>query len=396
MKKVWLVLVLACLAVSGCSNVQKFMVLRFSKGKGVKPERKINVPFEYASGHTMMVHPVLDGHPCSFYFDTGGITMMDSTLADSLGFKDIHVFMKRLKTAKIKEIDMNGLIVKDMNVGLINFAGTYKASQNPVYGMIGSNFIRFFNTTINYEDQLLEFDRVQKLKKTSPNDHLMKMSIVPPYFPGAPVIFEGKEFDGIIDTGLPYSFVFPVQAMNILTPEQKKTLIKSEGFFGRWPNTKDYTNYLYCPDEIRIGDIRIEKPEIIFCELPGMIDEHSLLIGKYFLEQYKTTLSFKKRQILLSPVKERQNSVAYTVGLSLAIKNYETFKINGIWEKGPAKEAGFTLDTKIISINGLEASQTDLATINNLISNIHVKEITFVILKDNQKETIVLKKRMIL
>lgn len=385
MKKFLLILMILVLLI-GCSSFKTKMFLKISQGNGIPPKTPIHVPFSYASSHTIIIDPILDKYPCHFIFDTGGVTMMDNKMADSVAISEVKTLIQDTKIGKIKETNLNGLIVKDMFYMLNPFADTFKASTKPIYGMIGSNFIRFFNTTIDYHKKELVFNQIKRLKKDNQGSHLLKMKIILPYFPTVKAKFNGHTFNALIDTGLNLPFVLPLSQMKLLTEQQRARLIKTDGYFCKWPFTESTDNYFLKVDHINIGDIVVKDAIIVFADLPPMIKEDTFLIGKHFLENYDTTLNFNNKQVLFTENTPSNNDLSYSCGLNIIITNGE-YSIRGINDKSPAQIAGLTLETKVFKINGLSPDQTNLESLQNLLYDKNTHEITLT-LKDNKELTL--------
>ncbi len=254
MKK-YLCSIIAILILSGCTSFKKNAFIKMTGGTAVDLQKPVTVPFKIISTHIMLVEPILDGYPCSFVFDTGGIAMMDTCMIDKIKNMEVTKIAEKVKMGRIKESKLNGLIVKDMNFILNPFTDTFKVSNKPIYGMIGSNFIRHFNTTIDYQKNVLVFENEKKLKKTSAKSHLMKMDIILPCFPTVPASFKHIPIKAMLDTGLNYPFVFPLSQMENLSPVEKTKLVKAKGYFAKWPFTTKTDNYLYRAENLVIGDI---------------------------------------------------------------------------------------------------------------------------------------------
>ncbi len=383
------------LIIAGCASIKRNMFTKLTGGKPVVPTEPIIVPFETINSHSIIIEPVLDGYPCSFIFDTGGVTMMDTSMVDNLKNLEVKTAFGKVKLGKVKETNLNNLIVKDLNYMLIPFADTFKITNKPIYGMIGSNFIRHFNTTIDYQRSEIRFAKPQILKKNNANDHLMKMSIIMPYFPTVPATLDGNKFKAMLDTGLSFPIVCPVSAMDKLSPEEKNKAVKAIGFFAKWPFTSKTDNYLYRAKNLKLGDIELNNVLIIFADLPSMIQDDTILIGKFFLENYLTQLNFVNKQVLLTETVPSPNSVEFSTGLNIVI-NKGKFLIIGIWPNSPADKSGLDLNTTVSLINGRSVEQISNKELSELLFNKACSEIELSVLKGEIMEKIVLKKEKLL
>lgn len=376
--------------MTGCSSFKSNMFLKVTQGKADQPKSIINVPFTYSSYHTMVVHPLLNNYQCHFIFDTGGVTMIDNKLADSLKITDIKTLMKTNNFAKVSETNLNGLIVTDLYYPMNSFSATFKVSDQPIYGMIGSNFLRFFNTTINYQNQMISFQACEKLTQTE-GTHLNKMKLIPPYLPTIKGAFNGESYAGLVDTGLSYPFVFPLSAMENLNASQKTKLVKADGYFLRWPFTTSKDNYYYRADQITIGDIVVKDVLVFFADLPPMIDDNTFLIGKFFLENYTTTLNFKYKQVLFKDSVASPNDIGYSFGLNLVVLG-DKYTITGIWKNSPADLAGLKTTSIVTEINGQTPDKMELYKVSELLYNKNIPEIELTIMENSVEKKIILKK----
>jgi hypothetical protein len=388
-----IILIIAALLITSCSIKSK-MVLKMTAGETQNIKGKVTVPFEYISGHALIVKPKLDGNDYHFIFDTGGMSFVDSSLAGKNGLNDLKKINKDMSLLKVHDSDLNGAHIKDMNFIVMPFADTYKMPNTKIYGMIGSNFLAGFNTTIDYQKGCIELSNPEHLIKKASNPHKLKMTVITPYFPTVKARFNGKSYRAMLDTGLNFPVVLSVSEIARLNEEQKKKLIPSKGLFCKWPFTQKTENYYYYAEEIMIGDMVLRNVPVIFANLPSMIKGNTFLLGKMFLESYKTSLNFKYKEVLLEEISPSINDISYTTGANIVIKNDE-FVIAGIWKNSIADRNGLDLTNKIIRLNGKTATELTQKEVADLLYNKTVKDITLELEDNGSIKKLILSKEIL-
>jgi len=163
-----------------CEESKQIAMFEQFKG-GVPSELKTDVviPFTLLRSHVIEVTSTIKDMPYKMIFDTGGMTMLEKSINDSLGFETIKIPQQNAEMAIIDELKLGGASVSGMKVGLVGFNDTFKFE---LPGMIGSDYLRFFNVEINYEKQYITFRNSNKLTKDTDSDHLMDIEMISPYF----------------------------------------------------------------------------------------------------------------------------------------------------------------------------------------------------------------------
>ncbi len=376
--------------MASCKTAKTQMFLNFKGGTGQALEEEVKIPFKIESSHIIEVQVGINGSIFPMVLDTGGLTMVDNEVGDSLKLEVISEPHPGTKLSKISDITLGDVTVNDLNTFIMGFKNKFEFEH---YGMIGSDFLRFFQTEYNYQKQTITFRNPKKTQEKTDKDHLMKMEIIFPYFPTIDVNFgEGKSLPGMVDTGLHYAFVMPISCLEYLTEEQKTDLIEAEGFFAKWPTPEPPQNYLYQFDEFRIGDIVLNKVPILFAVLPDFLQQDVILIGKYFLENYITTLDYMNKQVMFSEVGSNSYDLAFSTGIMISLKE-EKFIVRGIWKDSPAYKQGISTETELFAINGKNHKQISHEEIMDLLMIRNITEINLTILRDGKEEEILLKKR---
>lgn len=376
----------------GCSELKIKMFEKIKGGKGEILTKTEEVNFEIIASHIMTVKANLDGNKIQMVLDTGGLTIIDKKIADSLNFEIEKIPNEDVEFAKVKETSLGDVSVYDLNAVKMDFRETFTAENFQSFGMIGSDFFRFFQTSFDYQEQKIFFSNPKKMKTNSETEHLLKMKIIFPYFPTVKVVLNNNfKIEGMIDTGLNYAFVLPVGWLKNLSEEERSKAIKAKGFFAKWPFTEEPNNHLYLMNEIKIGDIILKNEPVIFAELPPFLEKDILLIGKYFLDKYITTLDYKHKQVLLKDAEPNNISIDYSFGLYVFNQGDE-FKIKGIWENSPADKSGILLSDKLISVNGRKCDEITNFELFNLMNNRDRETVELVIEREGKDVSIELQK----
>jgi hypothetical protein len=363
----------------------------FKGGKAGLIEQKIVVPFQITDSiHRIVVSPKFDGNELELIFDTGGQTFLEKSLKDSLGLESFTIPENQAEFSVINTIDLDGIEVYGMKVGLIEFNDTFKFDLS---GMIGSDFLRFFQLMIDYEKLELTFSQPDQLLKVDEKDHIMDIEIIFPYFPTAAIqIGEDRSIPGLIDTGLHYAFVFPVSWIENLSADERSGLIEADGYFARWPWHEDPQNYLGVLQEIQLGDLVLQDVPVIFSEIPAFLSDSVALIGKFFLENYLTTIDYPNRQVNFREVKEPVYSLTYSSGIMLADKD-DKLQITGVWHDSPAYEMGLSPADELVAVTGKRYGNINNKDIFDILMNPAIKEFEITILKDGIEMDLKLLKR---
>lgn len=278
----------------------------------------------------------------------------------------------------------------DLKMGVIDFRNMFKFQHS---GMIGSDFLRFYQSEYNYQEQTITFRNSQKLTNRTSKDHLVDIKIIFPYFPTVDVQLNGnKTLPGLIDTGLHYAFIFPISWLDNLSETEKKNLIEADGYFAKWTTPAPPKSYLYKFDKMQFGDIILKDIPVIFAELPVFLQQDVVLIGKYFLENYITILDYPKRQVMFTETYNNNYTLAYSAGIMIS-KKEDKFDIIGIWKNSPADELGITSDTELLAINGKSYAEISQKDIMEMLMNKRIIKFYLTILLDDQEKEVLLRKR---
>jgi len=388
------ILVFVSYVLVSCSSFKnKVATIMFAKkigGSAAKISKPIVIPFELQRKHIIKVFPKFNDFEVECVFDTGGMTFLDSICADKIGGKLEKIPGEDVKLLNIEKLTLGDAEVNNFNAIIINLRNLKKET-----GMIGSSFLKFFQTTIDYENKTITFDKPSKLKKKTPEDHLMKMKVIVPYFPTVKVKMNGKKVNGMIDTGLDSGFVLPVEMMSNLSEKERAKCIKAKKLFGWWPFTENSENYYYVMPEIVIGDIKLENVPVMYATLPTMNGNGKILIGKNFLEEYLTILDFEHKQVLLRESRKLKRDYNFSTGIDVILFE-RGFVLHGLWENSSADKAGLLVDDEILKFDGFSSNEISNSEIQERLSNPLFNNISLTIERDDNQIEILINKEDLL
>lgn len=366
----------------------------FKGGEPVEIGDEVVVPFQLKdSAHKINVVADFAGTELEVILDTGGQTLLERNLADSLELETFLIPANKSEFAVLNTIGLGAVQVKGMKVGLITFEETFKFALK---GMIGSDFLRFYQVLINYEKENLVFTMGKELTKKDDKDHILPIEIIFPYFPTVDLRLNNNyTFPGMIDTGLHYAFVFPVSWRANLSEEEQTKMLEADGYFARWPWHEDPENYLYKMEKITIGDLELLDVPVIFSDIPEFFNNTTALIGKFFLENYLTTIDFPNRQVNFRELREPLYSLNYSTGVMLTEKD-DKLQITGVWQDSPAAEMGLSPDLELLAVEGKKFGEITNKELSDLMLNSEINEISLTILRAGKEEEINLAKRNLL
>lgn len=399
-KKTFLMLLLGFMLVCGMLRAQIEFIEQL-RGGIPEPITKIVCPFNLTRSHIIELPVKINDldEELIFIFDTGGNTMIDMELAEKLGLEIDSMItpMQVMYLTRTNNIKSAGLEVKDFNMSVMDFKKTFELGNDELEGMIGPDFIRFYRTTIDYQNNELIFENNDiPLEAETSKQHVLDMEIMMPYHPSIQMqIGDFFPIMGRIDTGLHYPIVLPIAFIEQLPEDEQSTLIPCKGYFAKWPFVDSHENFLYKCPEIRIGDMNFNDVGIIFANFPF---NNTALLGKDFLEQYVTTLDFPNRKVLMTEVEKSSKDILFSTGINVRKLDDGTFKIVGIWEGSPADKAGIEIDDIIIEIDGKIASEIETGELYVMRSDKNIKEMTLKIQKveSEEVEEILLKKEYLI
>lgn len=395
-------LIIFVILFSNCTQIE--MMKKFKSGAPLAGQEKSLVPFKL-KGHKILVKVRLNNSKKDhqFLLDTGALTIVDKKTAEEFGIKkgaNIPT-MNKSEQAYLSELDsiaLGGVKVQKFIVIVMDIQRVFGPALM-VDGLIGSDFLRFFNVTIDHKNKKLILS--QNIKNSPINmkkgQYLMDLKYTfPTRFPLVHLkISKDFEIDGIIDTGSPYSLVLPLSYADKFDDSTKKQLIKSTGLMAEWPSTTSNYNYLLRTDSIKIEGIKINDLPVIFAELPQSFKDKAL-IGKNFLDKYLTTIAYPNNKLLLRPIQnEKLQTNLFSAGLRLTKKPNKKTYVRGFWQGSPADNRDIQIGDEVVSINGCKTSELPIEQINRILNDDSIQKIVLEIKDKNKSRKVELRKRML-
>jgi len=384
---------------SSCSKIT--MLKKFYSGKPISKQEISTIPFELEEKHTVVVgvHINNSKKEYKFIFDTGAITMIDVDAAKELGLKkgrEMEMPMKGVKPFRLTNkinVSVGKMNVNDFIIPIMDLKHTFSSDLD---GFIGSDFLRFFNTTIDYENQKIVLSKKDITSENNKKEYRSEIEVsFPTRFPIVEIIInDTATINGMVDTGSPYSFVFPLSYIEKLNEAHKNQLIKSKGLFARWPGASANYNYILRIQSLKIGKLEFKNIIVLFADFPKMSKTDNVLIGKDFLDKFLIQINYPSEEMFLIPNKNLNfETNMFTTGLRLnKDKNNNTY-VKAFWEGTAADNNLINLDDEIISLNGKNTFELSFKEINNILEDNNIKDIKLEIKNKTGIKIIDLKKK---
>jgi len=271
-------------------------------------------------------------------------------------------------------IFLGELQVLDMKASVLDFQNKFKMGKFGIRGMIGSDLLRLFQTEIDYSAGQFTFSKPASMVSDSERNHLLDMEIILPYLPVVKtVINQSLELKAIVDTGLHFAVVIPYPYLERGDIRSEGKILECDGMFANWPFTEQNRNVLMKVGRIEIGDLVLEDQTVLFADLPRFGNQETMLLGRDFLNDYKTRLDFENLQVCLSEAPFRQEDIAFSIGTNL-LRQDGCYELKGLWKGSPADSIGLKVGDKFSHVNG----RSDLSgeELYWLLTNPQVKELT--------------------
>ena len=355
----WILMLLIMLALLGCKKPSPKMVAMFKGGKPALDQEVVVVPLDVRASHILRFESSWNGTQVPIVMDTGGMTMLDRSLADSLGLDLKDVGQEDVCVARVDDISIGGAHVRGLKAAVMEFRFMFGRDGTGMQGMIGSDWLRHFQSTFDYSAGVLELRAPGKMRAQGEDEHLMKMGLVMPYLPVVDVMVNGNiKMKGMLDTGLHYGFVFPYAMFEKMPEDVQATAVHADGWFTKWPFPGPRRNVMARLPEIRLGDIVFRDVVVIFADLPSFTGEDEILVGKHVLDDYRTTFDYAHKQVLMKDAPGQPQAIEQSFGFNFTLEDGE-MKICGLWQGGPAQQAGVRIGDALLSVNGILMHEID-------------------------------------
>jgi hypothetical protein len=364
MKKAASFLVLAVLISSGWAFAQE----KESAANGV-------IPFELKE-HMIIIKGKINGSQkfYNFLLDTGGLTFVDKKVAEELALKT------RGNMAKMDTLEMGEVSIPNIFAFTTFDLDPFKMYGVSLHGIIGSNLLERFEVTIDYRNQRAVISPDRQVTGRSENG--IRCKFTNHKVNNAPMIdctINGNvSLKAMVDTGQPYSIVFPLEYLDRLKARNDPSLVKSKGIIIKWPDTKTTDTYLWRIDLYEQEDLKVNNLMCCFAELPPLLSVP--LLGKDYLSRFLITIDYPNDEIFFLPYEEAQFvDNEFSFGLNLGKGEDDTIVVKGLWTGSPADNAGIEVGDKLIACNGNSLKSDDIFELRQLLKKDSVKEIGIVV-----------------
>jgi len=356
------------------------------------------IPFELY-GHKIYVKTnINNSKELNFILDTGALTIIDTEAADELNLEK-GIALPGLDSLKKGFICKDKISVKIGNVDVEDFIPIITdlpeapESEPDFVGFIGSDLLRFFCVTIDYQNRELIISK-HKIIRNTPEYHLTLDRYFPLGFPLMKCVINNKhEKQMMIDTGSPFSIVAPLSMIEESEIFKNQKVIKSIGTFMKWPSTKADYNYISTVKRLQLQDLEITEIPVYFAELPGMFTFP--LIGKAFLENFITTIDFINNKVYLYPNDHTFDKGLFSIGIGIK-KESGKIIIKSIWEHSPAAKNDIQVGEEILEINEVKVENMSIQQINSILENNDIKIIQLKLQNRDESRVIILHKKNLL
>ncbi|UCE41048.1 MAG: aspartyl protease family protein [Candidatus Aminicenantes bacterium] len=350
------------------------------------------IPFELKE-HLIIIKGKINGsqNHYNFLLDTGGLTFIDKEVAKELGLKT-RGNMAKMDTLKMREVSIHNI-----------FAFTtfnlepHKKYGILLHGIIGSNLLERFEVTLDYRNQRMIISPDKEV--TRENVKSYRCRFTNHRINNAPMIectINGNvSVKAMVDTGQPYSIVFPPEYLDKLNAGNNPSIVKSKGVMIKWPDTKTIDSYLGRLDQFEQGNLKINNLMCCFAELPPLLSVP--LLGRDYLGQFLITIDYPNDEILFVPYEDAlfvENMFSFGVNLSRGESN--TIVVEGLWTGGPADREGIEVGDEIVECNSTSLIGDDIFELRQFLEKESVKDIKLVVKNKEGQHEISLQKELLL
>ena len=349
---------------------------------------KGTVPFELME-HLIVIKATINGSARSYRFvlDTGGLTFIDRKAAEGLGLK-IKGNMAKMDTLAIGEVSIPGVFAF-MGFDFRKFE-RYGISLS---GIIGSNLLERFKVALDYRNQRVVFSPDGEDSRENAPGYRVKFTNH--QVNRAPMI-DGLVNDTIpikamVDTGQPYSVVFPLDFLDTVGLREDPALVRSKGVMIDWPGTKTKDVYLGRIGRWAQGDLQTRDLMCLFAELPAPLSVP--LLGKDYLSQFLMTIDYPNHEILFVPYEDASFvKDLFSIGLNLGKGENNAIIVDGLWAGGPSDKAGIKIGEEIVAGNGRPFNGDTISQLRRLISDEAVIEVKLMVKNEGAQREVLLHK----
>lgn len=394
--KIFLPAAILLSAILSCTYFE--MMQKVKSGTPVFGKESSAIPIDLR-GHSVYVKVKINDNPKEYNFilDTGALTTLDTQTATELdlekgtkipGGEGAHLIKSKIL------LSLGDMQVKDFMVPMFDLPEASDADP-PIDGFIGSDFLRFFRLTVDYQQKRILLARsTDSSMMTKDGYHIKIKEPLPMRFPLAECLIDGKvEAEAMIDIGSPFAVVLPLAMIEEQDFPPARPLIKAKGIMAKWPFTSSNENYLGRMASFEMGDLKIENIPAIYAELPRK-SKH-ILLGKAFLAQFLFTIDYPGNELILMPSKNIEfKTNVFSTGLGLAKEN-DKIIVQGLWEGSPADKSDIQLNDQLLEINSQSIRTLSFRQVKTILNDDAIRDVELLIKGRAGETRVVLTKEML-
>lgn len=353
---------------------------------------KGTVPFELKE-HCIIIKGKINGSPRQYDFilDTGALTFLDKEVAEELDLKT------RGNMAKMDTLEIGDVSIPNIFVFTTFNPEAFKKHGITFHGIIGSNLLERFKITLDYRNQRMIISPDDETTGGSAPGYRCKFTNHPVnYAPLVDCTINGSvSVKAMVDTGQPYSIVFPLDYLDKLGARDSQSLVKSKGIMIKWPNTKTSDSSIWKLDQFEMENLKINNLMCCFAELPRLLSVP--LLGRDYLAQFLITIDYPNDEILFVPYGDAQFvDNLFSFGINLGTGESNTIVVEGLWAGGPADRAGIQVGDEIVECSSMPLGSGDIFKLRQLITSENQKDVKLVVKNKEGRHEVSLHKEMLL
>jgi hypothetical protein len=370
----------------------------FSGGDPVFHCDKSIIPFELR-GHKIYVPVKLQGSEKIYHFilDTGAFSSIGENITAELQLNqgvslDAGSEIKRAYLVKEKiSIKLGDIELENFRIISMDYSYFYQTDPG-LDGFLGSDFLKYFYVAIDYRKKELI------------------LSHHPLSLPGNSQVYRGRlrtnnvaslpklecrvnerwTWTGLIDTGAPFTIVFPLSQIN-KQDWRNSPMIESIGVMASWPTSPIQKNYLTRVESFQIGELELNDIPVIFA------NTEDIILGQELLSQFQVYLNYPENEFILIPTGRILLMSNYlSTGIKLNKTSENRTRVEAIWKGSAADQAGIAPGSEVIRINSQSTQKLSLSDIERILNDERITAIEFVFKDGYRERNILIKKAPLL
>ncbi|MEM8528369.1 MAG: hypothetical protein AAGG68_27250 [Bacteroidota bacterium] len=279
---------------------------------------------------------------------------------------DINRTLQILKIVKTPQIRIGDIEIKDVAFKQLNLKNGSLGCVSKYAGIIGKELMRHFVWQIDFENEVIHIvasrdeltltgdEKIIKLRENKGGHQLSIICNIPEYDKYIPLT---------LDTGLPKGVIIGNEQLYRFTDTTK--IIPSRRYVGNvgvglsGKISTDKKTLIAYYSEVKIGEkVKVDSFPIYINSTKSFN-----ALGIDFLKNYKATISWKDKELLLLPIQTLAIN-ANSFGLNIRYNNeLQEARVEYIIEESAAERTGVLVQDKVISVNYIPiTSQEDLCS----------------------------------